>query len=59
MNAKDRRLYSEVCDRLALALRRLAVAGGKDLPFCPLNVAAHADAAATKLLPAPKLVSSK
>lgn len=56
MNAQERRMYSEVCERLALALYRMAAAGEADLPFNPLTVAARADATSASLRPVPKLV---
>lgn len=59
MDARDRREFSGVCKSLAVTFRRLAGAGGLDLPFCPLDVAARANAAAAELRQGPKLVKSE
>lgn len=59
MDARDRRQFRVVCERLAVAFRSVAEAGGDDFPFCPLDAAARADAAAAELRQGPKLVNSK
>lgn len=59
MDAKDRQQFSAVCESLAVAFRRLAEAGGYDLPFRPLDVAVRADGAAAELRQGPKSVKSE
>lgn len=59
MDAKDRRQFRAVCEGLAVTFRRLAGAGGFDLPFCPLDAAARADAAAAELRQGLKLTKTK